>query len=100
VYRGGGGGFRGGMIGGMVLDYGKTVAMCIGAAFLLAGTAAAGAVAFWLFHITGLIGGYMVTGAPVVMDGYHEGSVQMQKVIAAHGGHTAAPGGALQPPAT
>lgn len=96
----GGGGFRGGLIGGLVMDYGKTVALLIGATFVLAGAAAAGTVAWVVFHLTGLIGAYMVTGAPVIMDGYHEGSVQMQKVIAAHGGHTSAPGGALNPSAS
>ncbi len=53
---------------------------------LVAGGAAVGAFIYIVFSTLGLVLGFTVGGAPVIVDSYHSGQAQMDKIVAAHGG--------------
>jgi hypothetical protein len=81
MMRSGGGG---GIVRNYVIEPLKNLTLFTGAVYLLAGTAAAAAAVWVVFHVLGLSIGYVATGAPVLVDSYHQGSVQMSKYMAAH----------------
>jgi hypothetical protein len=81
MMRGGGGG---GLTRRYVLEPLKNLTVLTGVVYLLAGAAAAATAVWFVLHVLGLSIGYVATGAPVLVDSYHQGSVQMSKYMAAH----------------
>jgi hypothetical protein len=83
MMRGGGGG--GGLTRHYVLEPLKNLTVLTGVVYLLAGTQrrprrSCGSCS----TSSGLSIGYVATGAPVLVDSFHQGSGQMSKYMAAH----------------
>jgi hypothetical protein len=81
MMRGGGGG--GGLTRHYVIEPLKNLTLFTGAVYLIGGTSAAVAFVWFVLHVGGLSVGYVVTGFPVGVDSFHQGSGQMTKYMAA-----------------
>jgi hypothetical protein len=71
MMRSGGGG--GGLTRHYVLEPLKNLTVLTGVVYLLAGAAAAATAVWFVLHVLGLSIGYVATGAPVLVDSYHQG---------------------------